>query len=59
MEDTELILERIQTLRELDADSELREFINNLNISDVAELINEYPEDCISFFQILDIHLQY
>lgn len=54
MEDTELILERIQTLRELDADSELREFINNLNISDVAELINEYPEDCMSFFQILD-----
>jgi magnesium transporter len=54
MEDIELILERIQTLRELDADSELREFINNLNISDVAELINEYPEDCMSFFQILD-----
>jgi magnesium transporter len=54
MEDFKALLERVETLIELDAQQELREFINDCNISDVAELINEMPKRTLYFFQQLD-----
>jgi hypothetical protein len=39
MEDIKALSERVETLIELDALIELGEFINDLNISDVAELM--------------------
>ncbi|MBK7692187.1 MAG: magnesium transporter [Bacteroidetes bacterium] len=54
MEEIDAIIERVEKLIELDASVELREFINDMNISDVAELINELPKHKLSFFQQLD-----
>ncbi len=54
MEELEANIERIKTFIELDARAELRDYINDLNISDVAEIINEMPEHTLSFFQQLD-----
>jgi magnesium transporter len=54
MEDFNALLERVETLIELEAPQELREFLNGLNISDVAELINEMPKRKLLFFQQLD-----
>lgn len=54
MEDIKEIVDRVDTLIELDAQDELRDFINDINISEVAELINEKPEHTIRFFQYLD-----
>lgn len=54
MEDLKILVERVEKLVEFDAQEDLREFINNLNISDVAELIDELPEQELTFFQLLD-----
>lgn len=54
MEDIQIITERVEKLIELDAWVELRELINDMNISDVAELINEMPKQTIHFFEQLD-----
>ena len=54
MEDIKALSERVETLIELDALIELGEFINDLNISDVAELINENPPGALIFFKHLD-----
>ncbi|MCC7029550.1 MAG: magnesium transporter [Chitinophagaceae bacterium] len=54
MEEIDANIERVEKLIELDAWAELREYINDLNISDVAELINEMPEHTLAFFQQLD-----
>jgi len=54
MEEIDANIERVEKLIELDAWAELREYINDLNISDVAELINEMPERTLAFFQQLD-----
>ncbi|MBK6331267.1 MAG: magnesium transporter [Bacteroidetes bacterium] len=54
MEDIDATIERVKKLIELDAWVEIREYINDLNISDVAELINEMPTHTLAFFQQLD-----
>ncbi len=54
MEDLEALVERVDKLLELDAPIELKELINSLNISDVAELIAEKPKHTLFFFQQLD-----
>ncbi|MBL7765399.1 MAG: magnesium transporter [Chitinophagaceae bacterium] len=54
MEENEALVERVEKLIELDAWAELRELINDLNISDVAELINDLPKQTLFFFQQLD-----
>ncbi len=54
MEEIQATIERVEKLIELEAWAELREYINDMNISDVAELINEIPEQTLSFFQQLD-----
>lgn len=44
----------MEKLIEFEAHDDLRELINDLNISDVAELIYELPECELMFFQLLD-----
>ena len=56
MEDLKFLQERVATLLDLEATAELRELINNLNISDVAELIAEDDEQALYFFQQLEFH---
>jgi magnesium transporter len=53
-EELDAFIERVDKLIELEAHEELRDFINELNISDVAELINEYPKKMLLFFKQLD-----
>jgi Mg/Co/Ni transporter MgtE len=50
MEEIDATIERVKKLIELDASVELREYINDMNISDVAELINELPTHTLNFF---------
>lgn len=52
--EVEALLERVDKLIELEAFDELHDFINDLNISDVAELINEQPKHTLLFFKQLD-----
>ncbi len=54
MEDVKVLIDRVEKLIELDAVAELHEFINDSNISDIAELINEMPEHTLRFFNQLD-----
>jgi len=54
MEDHKVLVERVEKLIEFEAWSDLREFINDLNISDVAELIDEMPASQLLFFEQLD-----
>lgn len=54
MEEIKALTDRVETLIELEAYTELHEFINDLNISDVAELINENPDRALIFFKHLD-----
>ncbi len=49
-----MLSERVEKLLELEAFHELAELINDLNISDVAELVNEEPEKALIFFKHLD-----
>jgi magnesium transporter len=54
VEEQQAILERINTLKELDAQPELHEYLNNLNITDVAHLIGEQHHNAVEFFQLLE-----
>lgn len=54
MEDLKVLGERVDKLIEFEAWNDFRELINDLNISDVAELIDERPEDKLLFFRQLD-----
>jgi magnesium transporter len=54
MEDIDILNERVEKLIELEAFAELGEMINDLNIADVAELINETPERVLIYFDHLD-----
>ena len=54
MEELQALSERAETLLALDAWVEFSEFINDLNISDVAQLINDKPSHALLYFQRLD-----
>jgi magnesium transporter len=54
MEDIKSIQERVDTLTELEATEELREYINALNISEVADLITDEPKDATKYFETLE-----
>ncbi len=54
MENLEALIERVEKLIELDAQEELRELINELNISEMAEIIDEFPKFAYTFFNQLD-----
>ena len=54
MEELQALVDRVEKLLELDAPAELRELINNLNISDVADLIEEMPKHTLYFFEQLE-----
>lgn len=50
------LLEEIDLLLEQDDDKKLKTYLNSLNISDVEELIGEYPEHGPRFIEILAIN---
>ncbi|WP_374950323.1 magnesium transporter [Mucilaginibacter sp.] len=52
----EEMVEQIELLLEQEDTTELREYLNNLNISDVEELIDELPEHGPKFIEILSIN---
>jgi magnesium transporter len=54
MDELEVLVERVEKLIELDAWDELRELVNDMNISDVASLIDEFPKYKLHFFRQLD-----
>jgi magnesium transporter len=54
MEEIKVLQERVDKLLELEALTELGELINDLNISDVAELVNDTPEKALIYFRHLD-----
>ncbi len=54
MENIEALIDRVEKLIELDAQEELRELINELNISEMAEIIDEFPKFAYAFFKQLD-----
>lgn len=54
MEELEANIERVEKLIELDALIELKEYLNELNISDAAELINELSDQSLDLFTMLD-----
>jgi magnesium transporter len=56
LEDIKNIVDRIKTLTELEAPQELQELINDLNISEVAELVQELPERANEFFTLLEFN---
>ena len=56
MEDFKAISERLETLIELDAWGEINDFINELNISDVVDVLEEFPEYSSRFFLQLDFN---
>jgi magnesium transporter len=70
MEELEAAIDRMNTLIELEAISEFHQYINDMNISDVAALINEVPEKAefifkelefqrrIAVFRILEFNIQ-
>jgi magnesium transporter len=52
----EEMVEQITLLLEQNNDKKLREYLNNLNISDVAELIDELPEHGPKFIDTLSVN---
>jgi magnesium transporter len=56
VEDFKAITERLATLIELDAWGEINDFINELNISDVVEVMEEFEEHASRFFLRLDFN---
>lgn len=56
MEDYKALIDRIDTLLDLDAWAEINDFINELNISDVVDIMEEYPEHANRFFLQLDFY---
>lgn len=55
MEDVQAQIERFDNLLSLEAHTELRELINDMNISDVGELLNEDSTHTLLFFEHLDL----
>jgi magnesium transporter len=53
---TEEMVEQIELLLEENNDEKLRDYLNNLNISDVEELIDELPEHGPKFIETLTIN---
>ncbi len=56
MEEIQNILDRVTTLTALDATVEIQELINDLNISDVAELLQAMPNRAPDFFNQLEFN---
>lgn len=56
MEDFKAISERLETLIELDAWGEINDFVNELNISDVVDVMEEFDEYADRFFLQLDFN---
>ncbi len=56
VEDFDAIQERLETLIELDAWGEINDFVNDLNISDVVDVMEEFPEHANRFFLQLDFN---
>jgi magnesium transporter len=52
----EEMVEQIELLLEQDNDTQLQEYLNNLNISDVEELIGELPEHGPKFIEVLTLN---
>jgi magnesium transporter len=52
----EEMVEQIELLLEQEDNTQLQEYLNNLNISDVEELIDELPEHGAKFIEILSIN---
>lgn len=56
MEDFKALIDRVDTLIELDEWGEINDYINDLNISDVVDLMEEFPEHASRFFLHLDLN---
>ena len=52
----EEIVEQVELLLESNDEQQLRDYLNNLNISDVEELISELPEHGPQFIEILSLN---
>jgi len=52
----EEIVEQIELLLEKDSTPQLKKYLNSLNISDVAELIDELPENAPLFIETLSLN---
>jgi len=52
----EEIVEQIELLLEQDSVPQLKKYLNSLNISDVAELIDELPESAARFIETLSLN---
>ncbi|MBD1386299.1 magnesium transporter [Mucilaginibacter rigui] len=52
----EEVVEQIELLLKQEDTTQLKEYLNNLNISDVEELIDELPEHGAKFIEILSIN---
>jgi magnesium transporter len=52
----EEMVEQVELLLEKQDDTQLQEYLNNLNISDVEELIGELPEHGPKFIEILSLN---
>ncbi|HMG09729.1 MAG TPA: hypothetical protein VK609_14550, partial [Mucilaginibacter sp.] len=50
------MVEQIELLLEQNDDGQLQEYLNNLNISDVEELIDELPEHGPRFIETLSLN---
>jgi magnesium transporter len=55
MEDIKALIERFDNLVSLEAHTELRELVNDMNISDVGELLNQNDKHIGIFFEHLDL----
>jgi magnesium transporter len=52
----EEMVEQIELLLEKDNEKQLKDYLNNLNISDVEELIDEFPKHGPRFIEILSLN---
>ncbi len=50
------MLEELELLLEQNDDKKLGKYLNTLNISDVEELIGEFPEHAVSFIELLSVN---
>ncbi|MFM2386533.1 MAG: magnesium transporter [Bacteroidota bacterium] len=56
MQEAAAILERVETLFELDATTELQEYLNDLSISDVADLVKNRHVPTSKVYNLLEFH---
>lgn len=52
----EEMVEQIEMLLEINSDPQLKKYLSSLNISDVAELIDEFPEHGARFIEVLSLN---